>query len=185
MTVGAAILTACRERINGTLTTPAPRKIASGMFSTDMFEGADDFTAQVRALGMRSAGNGSGVIPAVTVTASQTEAPESPSGPSNIAILVLRVVVRAYYDIGVGVELEADFNAIRAQALTDSDLIRQAFLWPGALTQTSAAVATGIVSGILRQSGDARVQRESHDTGGLLVTEAEYEGRVVVTQAVT
>ena len=99
---------------------------------------------------------------------------------------------QAIYDISVRVVceyklehpiIEADRLAIRAQALTDGEQMRQAMGKPGNLTQTLAEVATGLASGLLRFDGFQLIE-ENFDQR-LLRTQVDFTGVALATMAVT
>ncbi|MDQ3071417.1 MAG: hypothetical protein M3R55_17010 [Acidobacteriota bacterium] len=135
----AAILLRIRQVLEsgaGTL-----RTIASTRFYGDLPEGLSDSTEQMRGLER----------PRVEARIkSVSRSPASPPITGNIAL----------YDIGIDVEIvrplttaeqltDATRDALRALALDDVDVVRQALEYPGNLTATTAGAATDLVSGLL------------------------------------
>ena len=74
---------------------------------------------------------------------------------------VYGVDVRVQLAMTMESEVEADQRrATRAAALDFAEAVRRALRWPGNLTSTAAAVATGAVSGCFVKLGPSRVTRE-------------------------
>jgi hypothetical protein len=75
-------------------------------------------------------------------------------------------------------------TALRAVAAEDSSRIEQALQWPGNLTQTTAAVDTGLVSGMLRHVSSDVGDLESVDgQNGRIVTVHTFSGVAHVVTA--
>lgn len=95
------------------------------------------------------------------------------------------------YDLRIAVvvttlsEVEADLRrAVRGLCANIADRTRQALLWPGNLTQTTAAVATGLISGCLAKVGPARVTRDDWKAR-IYRCEMPARGLVLVSQSVS
>lgn len=137
-----AIRTAIRECLTGTLAgTRAP---TAGYASDDMFTGADDYVKAMRSI----------IKPTFDVRIDSIKRQEdTPNEITNLRLYELSITVTTTYkseDPVLGVTL---YEEIKADAETDVDIFMRALGWPGALTQTAAAAETGLVSGLLRNTG--------------------------------
>lgn len=87
---------------------------------------------------------------------------------SNVAALRYSLLVRCTFSTGF--ELDDDGRrSARALASSTTELVRAALTHPGNLTQTSGAVATGIVSGCLVQAKQS-------------VKRADFKARIIVAE---
>lgn len=162
-----AILTAIREVVEDA--TGSVRTIADGRFEPGTYSDQARAAASVLALGNARA--------EVTISGLR-RAPESPPVGGSFALYGLDVEVTVVRNFGVAAEVDTDTRvAIRAAALLDADLLQQALGWPGNLTQTSAAVATGLVSGLLRYEGSSPGDFATDSDGnGVLTSTHRFNG---------
>lgn len=117
------------------------RTVPASKFSGDYWTGADPWTGQVRALSKPRF-----ALPTMTTV----PVAGSPMQPGSSNITELEVRVECEYALTVPVAADDTRDAAVAQAEQDGDIITQAFGWPGNLTQTEAAAATGILDGVIR-----------------------------------
>lgn len=167
----AAIVTAVEEVLEGALGTV--RTLATTELASGTYPSLNDGERARRAM----------VRPRFDVQLTRvTRHPSSPSEKSSYGLYQIEVVVSCDYKLSHEIS-EADRKSIRAQAITDAEQARQALGWPGNLTQTAAAVATGIVSGLLTFEG-FEVENEDFETR-LLKTRLTFAGVANVTMAVS
>ena len=172
MTLAATpILTAVKEVLLGTLGTT--RTITAGAFQYGKHGGLNDEELARKAF----------VKPIVDVQFLAAERSPTTTGIySSFGIYELALQVSVAYYLSAE-PLDSSRETARALALDDGDKIIQALTYPGNVRQTSAAVSTGLVSGLLQSTGGVRVSREDTDVN-LLITEMDFIGRAQVTQAV-
>jgi hypothetical protein len=172
---GEAILDAIREVVEeaaGNL-----RTITAGTYAGELYDDLDDGTKSKRAL----------TAPRVeaTITRAMPHSATYPvTGSKRLeAIEVELMVVR---HIGPK-EMTSDAARSLAKGLAyaDAGVLKEALSYPGNLTQTSGAVATGLVSGMLFwvRSELVRIQLGGDDRPGLIETIHEFRGTVNVAQA--
>lgn len=172
-----AIRTAIAERLDGTLTS-TPRVIPAGYLSSDLAPGAADSTVSQRAA----------VTPRFTVGLSFSRHADRPMGPGPWWIDAIEVRIRTHYLLGSEALSRVDYDVVRNTADQIGYVIRAALEWPGAITATSAAVATGIVSGCLAHVSSAVVTdappQAGQPGGGLYITEHVFTGAVFTVAGV-
>jgi hypothetical protein len=80
--------------------------------------------------------------------------PSSPpiSGSTALYNVTVEVTVIRHLNVNHAV-IDANRDTILAASIEDGDHIMQALTYPGNMTQTSAAVATGLASGVLQYAG--------------------------------
>lgn len=95
----------------------------------------------------------------------------SPPITGNLVIYDITVSVKSRRTITPLEQLdEASNDVLMAAAVTDADVIRQALEYPGNLTQTAAAAATDLVSGMLSfSSGDQGEPSRDVNTGAQML----------------
>lgn len=149
------------------------RTVASSKFDGNYWTGADGWTGQVRALAK----------PVFAIPTMTTEpAAGRPMQPGSSDIERIAVRVEAEYALPPAASADDDTrDAAVAQAEQDGDIIAQAFGWPGNLTQTEAAAATGIIDGVMSHV-QSRPVLEDWDAQRL-VMEHTFRAFVSVTQA--
>lgn len=116
-------------------------------------------------------------------------APHGSAPPRNnsLGLYAVRVEVVVYRHVGPVHKVTASTrDTAYAAAIEDGDAIAQALEWPGNLTQTSAAVATGLVGAKLMYDGSevSRVDLRD-DSPGLIETIHRFHGIAQVAQAVS
>ena len=162
----AAILTAIREVVEDA--AGSIRIITADTYRPGAHEGLGEDAASTQAL----------VKPRADVRFTSVEphgARPPEQGSFTLYALELEVVVTRF----VGTEhmiLDDVRTKLRAVAAEDGSRLAQALGWPGNLTQTSAAVATGLVSGMLRHTGS--------EIGDLETVEGQ-NGRIVTVHSFT
>lgn len=170
---GDAIHTAIREVLEDG--TGSVRTISSGRFGGGLYGGQDRRTRAFRALDK----------PAVETTiAGLRRHSASPPRIGSVGLLELDIDVRIVRHATVESKLDDDVrDALKALAIEDADLVRQALEYPGNLTSTAASVATGIVSGCLTYS-DSDVEVDfTDDASAQIATTHRFTGIVKITQA--
>lgn len=177
MAVGAFanILTAIREVIEDS--TGSVRTAPSNRFRGGLYSGLDRDAGTLRALG------------APIVETEIVRRVRSESGcvvNSNVQLRDIEVEVRVIRSITLTSKIDdATRDAAKAAALADGDYIDQALTWPGNLTQTSAAGATGLISGMLVYvDSDATVEADE-ETGARIITTHRFTGTTNVATAVS
>lgn len=77
--------------------------------------------------------------------------PQSLAEPGSVQLVALTIEVRIVRVVAGEAGLRDDVrDVIRGLAAADGDVLRRALGYPGNLTQTAGATATGLVSGLLR-----------------------------------
>lgn len=128
------------------------------------------------------------VKPRVEASITSVERHEaSPPEMGNQAIYRLAIEVRLIRHLD---DLHKVKDSVRdtakAAAMTDADKVRQALGYPGNLTQTEAAVTTGLVSGCLvYEASSARVVLGPGETGGRIETIHRFTAAATSVPAVT
>ncbi len=136
----AAIFTRIREVIESS--AGALRTVPSARFLGDLQEGMDVTEEMRRALEKPR-------VHVSLVGMARNEA--SPPLNGNISILDLNFEIRVVRTFTTLEQIsDSSADALMALTLTDADILRQALEYPGNLTQTAAAAATDIVSGLMR-----------------------------------
>jgi hypothetical protein len=109
--------------------------------------------------------------------------PSRPPRQGTFTLLAIVVDVRLVRDFSGYEDLSTDARtALAALAIEDGHSIAQALTWPGNLTATEAASATGLVSGCLNDVSSAVGTIEfAGGTNGRLVTTHRFTGAVRVT----
>jgi len=171
---GAAIYTAIGEVLEGVIA--GVRAIPTGEMDTDLTGGLMPHGEAIRAM----------VRPRIEVTCRLSRHPETSHQPSNLMLYVLEVELRRIYKLDSPV-LPDELQAVLATLMVDSDQITQAFSWPGKLTTTSASVATGILSGVLRLDEETAPLSKYDDAASGPVAEVTqtFTGVVQVAPAIT
>jgi hypothetical protein len=171
-TTATAILTAIEELATGAI--GSVRTMTAGELELGAYDGIADRTLAERVL----------VKPRFeahleTTGRNKHVAPRTASVQIDDVALKLRIAVRGE------LELRADQRAAsRGRLLSLAERLTEALTWPRNLAATSAAVATGLVSGCLHVVGPWKVAREDYKKK-LLVIEASAKGRVQSTAPVT
>lgn len=170
-----AILVRLREVLDsaqGTL-----RTIAAGRFDSGLYDGLDVDAQALRALD----------IPIVEASIASTgHHPASPSVMGNLAFRSIEVEVRVVRSATLAHKLNTTTrDTLRGLAAQDADVIAQALTYPGNLTQTAAAAATGLVSGCLRYpEGGSSIETDfEDDVGARVVSTHRFTGIVNVAPA--
>lgn len=173
----AAIRTALAETLDGTITSGV-REITVGLATNDLMPGASDETAALRAL----------VTPQCSVSLSWFRHEARPAGYGPAWIDGLRVVVRTTHLLKTQALGRLAYDTIRVAADDLGYRIRARFEEPGALTTTSAAVATGIVSGVLMHESTSVIRDDApkpdQQGGGLYELEHTFTGAVFTVATV-
>ncbi len=171
----AAILTRIHEVLDDG--AGSVRTVSSTRFNPDLYTGLEAQAQALRAL----------VKPIFDVEILHEEpSADTPMDSHSMAfkqITVRVTVVRA----GTLAEklTESTRIALKALAYEDADLIKQALLQNQNLTQTTAAAATGLISGRLREHiGSDHIVDFSGPTSARIVTTHDFYGDVNVTQPV-
>lgn len=188
-----ATRTCIREVLEGTIA--GVRAITAGALSCDIAEGASDETILGRLVAHQSASwaaiavaagtDGSSGLASVKVAFPKSES--RTMGPSNVRITGLEVTLTLFYLLPTSVLGNAGYDAVKSTAELIAATITDAFEWPGKLTTTSAAVATGIVSGVLSpQPPGWQVVRDTpprpgDTTGGLFAVSCTYAGHLLTS----
>lgn len=98
----------------------------------------------------------------------------SPAITGSFQLVALEIEIRLVRSLTTFKLLDHDARqAVYALAALDGDVLAQALTWPGNLTQTSGATATGLVSGCLRtdwRSAVGTVEADGSDHGRLVTT---------------
>lgn len=172
-----AIRTAIAERLDGTLTN-TPRVILPGYLSSDLAPGATDSTVSQRAA----------VVPSFTIALSFSRHADRPMGPGPSWIDAIEVRIRTHYLLGSEALSRVDADVVRSESDQLGYVIRAALEWPGSVAATSAAIATGIVSGCLAHVSSAVVTdsppQAGQPGGGLYITEHVFTGAVFTVAGV-
>lgn len=171
-TTAEAILTAIEELAKGEI--GAVRALGAAELGLDAYDSIDDRTLAERAL----------VLPRIEVMLESLErnkhvAPRTASVQIDDVNLKLRIAVRTEAEVRHEERMRS-----RARALSLADRLTKALTWPGNLTQTAAAVSTGLVSRCLHRVGPWKVTREDFKKK-VLVIEASAKGRVQSTAPVS
>ena len=166
---------AIRERLEGVITDA--RAVTVGRLE-DAPHGLPDGETKRRAL----------VTPRFDIPFIRTEShPNGPTIISGVGLVKVFPIIHCFYALPNLVNTADDRDAVVSVAETDGDIIRQALSWRGSLTDTSAAAATGLVSGMLTWIGFEATQESwgeaSSDGSGVLRTSHSFEGVVQITQA--
>lgn len=104
--------------------------------------------------------------------------------PETCDVAVDRITLRVRLAFTTATELDASLRrAVRALCWGGLEAIQDALAWPGNLTVTTDAVATGLVGGALVRKGPARVVREDW-AKRIFVAEFQMTGHVQRTRAV-
>lgn len=172
---GEAILDCLREVLEeaaGNL-----RTIPAGTYDGELYEDLDDGTKSKRAL----------TAPRAEATITRAEPhPSTYPVTGSKRLEAIGVEVRVVRHLGPK-EMTSDAARSLAKGLAyaDAGVLAEALQYPGNLTQTSGAVATGLVSGMLYwvRSDLVRVQLGGDDRPGLIETIHEFRGTVNVAQA--
>ena len=172
-----AIRTALREVVEGKIT--GTRAITVGLLSSDVAGGADDLTLSMRTT----------ATPRVEIAVAYPVSPDRPQQPVNQWFRGLEVVLTYTYLLESQTLFAADYQATKSAALSASDLVAQAFAWPGKLSTTFAGTATGIVSGVLAWQGTTVLRDDAPrsgqtEGGGLYQLEQRFFGTVLTAAAV-
>lgn len=173
-----AIRRALREVCEGTIA--GVRALTPGVLSADIAGGASDLTLSRRGV----------AVPRVDIAVAYPMLDERPQQPSNIWMRGIEVTLTYTYLLEAQTLLAPEYQAIKSTAAETSDLVAQAFAWPGKLTTTSTGVATGIVSGVLMWQGTTVVRDDAPrsgetEGGGLYQLEQRYTGVVLTAAAIT
>jgi hypothetical protein len=162
-----AIRRAVRECLTGALVSA--RSPTLGYASDDLFTNSEPFTEMSRAM----------VKPTFDVAVSSiSRQEESPSTVNNILLYTVAVTVTVSYKLDAAILSPDLFDVAKSNAERDCDVFTRALGWPGALTQTLAAVPTGLVSGLLRSTGSTIVADEPVE--GLYQVALGFEGTAIV-----
>lgn len=176
-----AISTAVREVLTGTL--GSVRTVTAGKFEENVHDESSDAE-----MWLRGRSGTAGALQAQADVRIGTARQTGWAGPpsANITVWVLPLEVGLYYAAQPYGDLVTSRRyLIRAQAAEDAVTVTQALTWPGNLTATAAAAATGIVSGILQPRGEPVVEREEWtDEVGLLVLAIPFDAWIQESQAV-
>lgn len=162
----AAILTAVREVVEDA--AGSVRIIASDTYRPGAHESLGEDAASTQAL----------VRPRAEARFTSIE-PHGARPPEQGSFTLYAIDLEVTVTRFIGTEhmiLDDVRTALRAVAAQDSSRLAQALGWPGNLTQTSAAVATGLVSGMLRHTGS--------EIGDLEMVEGQ-DGRIVTAHSFT
>ena len=74
-------------------------------------------------------------------------------------------------------------RTVKAAAVADADIVRQALSYPGNLATTSAGTSTGIVTGMLSYIDSSIQVRFGGDVGARVTSVHRLRGVVQITQA--
>ena len=140
-------LTAIREVLLGTI--GSVRVVTAG----DLDEGAYPATTEHEAA--RAITGPNFEVSILSLTPSK----ETPWENSPIRLFDLEVQVRSEWATSHEL-IDSARASLRAEAFSLMEEARAALMRPGNLTTTSAAVATGLVSGCMHRSGGHRIERE-------------------------
>jgi hypothetical protein len=157
----SAILTAIREVIEDG--TGSVRTITSG----------DYLPGETSARSIPGLSRDALIAPRAEVRLVETTRSEaSPAITGSFQLLALDLEIRLVRSLTTFKLLDHDARqAVHALAALDGDVLAQALTWPGNLTQTAAAAATGLVSGCLRtdwRSAVGTVEADGSDLGRLI-----------------
>lgn len=170
----SAIQTRVREVLQenaGTL-----RKVAASTFGGDLTEGVGDPELARRG------------VTIARIEARMVNMKRSASSPPTIGNLALydsEWVVRVVRTLDRTTQIDDDTrDAVKALALLDADVLAQALGFPGNLTATTAATATGIVSGLMSYvSSSSSVRGQVDDGAGVIETDHRFTAILRATPA--
>lgn len=168
-----AILTAVREALEdagGTL-----RTIAATRFDGGLYDGLDVDAQTLRALDTP-------IAEARLISIDRH--PDSPPRMHSMSLLTVNIEVDVVRSATLEHKLtDATRDTLKGLAAQDSDVIAQALTYPGNLTQTAAAAATNLVSGMLIHEGSSIEAAFDGATGARITSTHTFRGVVNVTQA--
>lgn len=151
------------------------RTVPSGRFFGDIPTGLAEQTLRARAL----------VRPRVEVTIPRAvRHPQSPLSNGSILLYAIDVEVRVVRVLPSRVAALTDVqtDAVRALAIEDADVIRQAFEVGRNLATTSAGVSTGLLSGALRYADSSvRISSNESEAAPLIETIHAFTGAAKAT----
>lgn len=167
---------AVRERMEAALSST--RDIASGRFDGEYYTNMQDQERRLLSL----------ITPRYDVRivgASRHES--SPTINSTLALMTIELDIICSYALATPAEADDTRDVVRATAEQDADIIRQALTFPNNIDDTSAAAATGLVSGRLEWNGFEVTREEwgegTDDAMGILETAHHFEGIINIAQA--
>ena len=172
----SAIQKRVREVIEGA--AGSLRTITAGTYAGDMPEGNSDMDLA------------RGAIAKPTVEALVTSAGRSASSPpviGNLALYDLELRVRVVRIIDRTMQINDTLrDAAKALAFQDADVLAQALGFPGNLSTTAAATATGIVSGLFTYRGSqSSVRGPVDDVASIIETDHRFTAIARSTPAVS
>lgn len=172
-----AIRTALREVVEGKIA--GVRAIPVGLLSCDIAGGADDMTLSMRTT----------ATPRVEIAVAYPVSPDRPQQPTNVWFRGIEVTLTYTYLLDSQTLFAVDYQAVKAAAAAASDLVAQAYAWPGKLATTFAGTSTGIVSGVLAWQGTTVLRDDAPrsgqtEGGGLYQIEQRFGGTVLTASAV-
>lgn len=164
------------EDARGTL-----RTITSGTFSGNLPPGLDVNEEARRALNLDGIN-----VPTEARITSLKRSPASPPVIGNLALYAVEVEVRQVFAMDSGAKIvDATRDGLQGLAAEYGEVIAQAFTYPGNLTQTQTAKATGLVSGMFAYVDSAfEWKGQVNEAGGTLEARHRFKGTVRSAPAV-
>lgn len=166
----AAILTAVRERLDGT-STELRRRLAAGLLAGDVFRGLPEEEAARRAL----------VTPRFAVRpAAREDAPNVWEGSTRGVRRVRFDVVTVYHYSPTELTDEDARFTLLGLAGDNAELVRRALMTPGTMLTTNASVDTGLVSGCFTRETSSELESDDPNAGTVRWRQ-QFEGFVKET----
>ena len=151
------------------------RTVPAGRFQADSYEGISDDTEAIRAF----------VLPTVDAEiVAMRRHPQSPMTMHSLALMEIDVKASITRATDATAKVDAATRrTVKAAAVADADIVRQALSYPGNLATTSAGTSTGIVTGMLSYIDSSIQVRFGGDVGARVTSVHRLRGVVQITQA--